>query len=40
MKKVLVVCGNGIASSSIMLASLKDFLDEKIFLLILTKLHL
>lgn len=29
MKKVLVVCGNGIASSSIMLAGLKDYLDEQ-----------
>lgn len=26
MKKVLVVCGNGIASSSIMVASLQDYL--------------
>lgn len=29
MKNILVVCGNGIASSSIMLASLKDYLDEQ-----------
>lgn len=29
MKNVLVVCGNGIASSSIMLASLQDFLDSE-----------
>lgn len=29
MKKILVVCGNGIASSSIMVASLKDYLDEQ-----------
>lgn len=29
MKKVLVVCGNGIASSSIMLAALKDYLNEQ-----------
>lgn len=29
MKKILVVCGNGIASSSIMLASLQDDLDDK-----------
>lgn len=28
-KKVLVVCGNGIASSSIMVASLNDWLKEK-----------
>ena len=28
MKKVLVVCGNGIASSSIMVAALQDHLDE------------
>lgn len=28
MKNVLVVCGNGIASSSIMVASLKDYLNE------------
>ena len=30
-KKILVVCGNGIASSSIMVSVLQDFLkDEKI----------
>lgn len=29
MKKVLVVCGNGIASSSIMVASLQDYLKEQ-----------
>ncbi|MFC2705690.1 MAG: PTS sugar transporter subunit IIB [Olsenella profusa] len=29
MKKILIVCGNGIASSSIMLASLKDYLDKE-----------
>lgn len=29
MKSILVVCGNGIASSSIMLASLQDYLDEE-----------
>ncbi|WP_273933012.1 PTS sugar transporter subunit IIB [Lacticaseibacillus paracasei] len=29
MKKVLVVCGNGIASSSIMLAGLKDYLRKQ-----------
>ena len=28
MKKILVVCGNGIASSSIMMAALQDLLDE------------
>lgn len=28
MKNVLVVCGNGIASSSIMVAALQDHLDE------------
>lgn len=27
MKNVLVVCGNGIASSSIMVAAIKDYLD-------------
>lgn len=29
MKKVLVVCGNGIASSSIMVAGLQDYLKEQ-----------
>ncbi|MGM9947676.1 PTS sugar transporter subunit IIB [Floccifex sp.] len=29
MKKVLVVCGNGIASSSIMVAALNDYLQEQ-----------
>ena len=29
MKKVLVVCGNGIASSSIMVAALNDYLVEQ-----------
>lgn len=29
MKKILIVCGNGIASSSIMLASLKEYLQEQ-----------
>lgn len=29
MKKVLAVCGNGIASSSIMMAGLKDYLDDQ-----------
>ncbi len=29
MKKVLVVCGNGIASSSIMVSILQDYLKEK-----------
>lgn len=29
MKKVLVVCGNGIASSSIMMAGLKDYLNDQ-----------
>ncbi|WP_223896410.1 PTS galactitol transporter subunit IIB [Lactobacillus huangpiensis] len=29
MKKVLVVCGNGIASSSVMLAELQDYLNEQ-----------
>lgn len=29
MKKILVVCGNGIASSSIMLASLQDYLKKQ-----------
>lgn len=29
MKKILVVCGNGIASSSIMVSILQDFLKEK-----------
>lgn len=28
MKNILVVCGNGIASSSIMMAALQDLLDE------------
>ncbi|NLH91493.1 MAG: PTS sugar transporter subunit IIB [Atopobium sp.] len=28
MKNIIVVCGNGIASSSIMMAALQDFLDE------------
>lgn len=29
MKKILVVCGNGIASSSIMVSVLQDFLKEE-----------
>ena len=29
MKKILVVCGNGIASSSIMVSILKDYLKEQ-----------
>lgn len=29
MKKVLVVCGNGIASSSIMVSILQDYLKEQ-----------
>ena len=29
MKKILVVCGNGIASSSIMVSILEDYLREK-----------
>lgn len=29
MKKVLVVCGNGIASSSVMLAELQDYLNDQ-----------
>jgi len=29
MKKILVVCGNGIASSSIMVSILQDFLKEE-----------
>lgn len=29
MKKILVVCGNGIASSSIMVSILQDYLKEK-----------
>lgn len=29
MKKVLVVCGNGIASSSIMVSILQDYLKEE-----------
>lgn len=29
MKKILVVCGNGIASSSIMVSVLQDFLKEQ-----------
>lgn len=29
MKNVLVVCGNGIASSSIMVAALQDYLNEQ-----------
>lgn len=28
MKNIIVVCGNGIASSSIMMATLQDLLDE------------
>lgn len=28
MKNIIVVCGNGIASSSIMMAALQDLLDE------------
>ena len=28
MKNIIVVCGNGIASSSMMLAALQDLLDE------------
>ena len=29
MKKVIVVCGNGIASSSVMLAELQDYLNDQ-----------
>lgn len=29
MKKILVVCGNGIASSSIMVSILQDYLNEQ-----------
>ena len=29
MKKILIVCGNRIASASIMLASLKEYLQEQ-----------
>lgn len=29
MKKILVVCGNGIASSSIMVAAIQDYLKEQ-----------
>ena len=29
MKKILVVCGNGIASSSIMVSVLQDYLKEQ-----------
>lgn len=29
MKKILVVCGNGIASSSIMVAAISDYLTEQ-----------
>lgn len=29
MKKVLVVCGNGIASSSVMQAELQDYLNDQ-----------